>query len=140
VCPYYSCAGAQRSRHKNEQLQAALAAMVRKPVRGGARRSTVVFGTRVALEKSSKDFAVYRGPEIPRIEQASSAPEAGYDTAAGIPRLMKRATWRTLKLTRTRKADSTDQLGGGFARYSVDGLDDPAFRENAEDKREFALR
>ena len=38
----------------------------------------------------------------------------------------------SLTLTRMAEGGLYDQLGGGFARYSVDGaLDDPAFRENA---------
>ena len=58
-----------------------------------------------------------------------------------LARRRLRAYMATLTLTRMAEGGIYDQLGGGFARYSVDdALDDPALREDALRQRAAARR
>jgi uncharacterized protein YyaL (SSP411 family) len=122
VAQYYREQGAEIA-VQNEQLQAALAAMVPRPDSGAVLDSSAMTQARAALEKSfDGTFGGFSGaPKFPHSSSIERCMRQWYATSAETEPDLKALYMATLTLTRMAEGGLFDQLGGGFARYSVDG-------------------
>jgi uncharacterized protein len=108
---------------QSQQLLAALAALVRQPDVGAALDDSAFAYARAALEKSfDAAFGGFSGaPKFPHPTSIERCMRQWYATAAGTEPDLKALYMASLTLTRMAQGGLYDQLGGGFARYSVDG-------------------
>jgi uncharacterized protein YyaL (SSP411 family) len=108
---------------QNQQLLAALAALVPPPVRGAEFDDSPMAHARAALERSfDATFGGFSGaPKFPHSTSIERCMRQWHATAAGTEPDLKALYMATLTLTRMAEGGLYDQLGGGFARYSVDG-------------------
>jgi uncharacterized protein len=122
VAQYYREQGEEIAT-QNEQLQAALAAMVPRPDTGAVLDGSAMAQARAALEKSfDGTFGGFSGaPKFPHSTSIERCMRQWYATSAETEPDLKALYMATLTLTRMAEGGLFDQLGGGFARYSVDG-------------------
>jgi uncharacterized protein YyaL (SSP411 family) len=122
VAQYYREQGEEIAT-QNEQLQAALAAMVPQPDTGAVLDGSATAQARAALEKSfDGTFGGFSGaPKFPHSTSIERCMRQWYATSAETEPDLKALYMATLTLTRMAEGGLFDQLGGGFARYSVDG-------------------
>jgi uncharacterized protein len=122
VAQYYREEGAEIAA-QSQQLLAALAALVRQPDVGATFDDSTFAYARAALEKSFD--ATFGGfsvaPKFPHPTSIERCMRQWYATAAGTEPDLKALYMASLTLTRMAQGGLYDQLGGGFARYSVDG-------------------
>jgi len=122
VAQYYREQGGEIAT-QNEQLQAALAAMVPRPDVGAVVDGSALAQARAALEKSfDGSFGGFTGaPKFPHSTSIERCMRQWYATSADPEPDLKALYMASLTLTRMAEGGLYDQLGGGFARYSVDG-------------------
>jgi uncharacterized protein YyaL (SSP411 family) len=122
VAQYYREQGGEIAT-QNEQLQAALAAMVPPPGLGVVLDDSPLAKARAALEKSfDAGFGGFTGaPKFPHSTSIERCMRQWYATSADTEPDLKALYMASLTLTRMAEGGLYDQLGGGFARYSVDG-------------------
>jgi uncharacterized protein YyaL (SSP411 family) len=122
VAQYYREQGEEIAT-QNEQLQAALAAMVPQPDTGAVLDGSAMAQARSALEKSfDGTFGGFSGaPKFPHSTSIERCMRQWYATSADTEPDLKALYMASLTLTRMAEGGLYDQLGGGFARYSVDG-------------------
>jgi uncharacterized protein YyaL (SSP411 family) len=122
VAQYYREQGEEIAA-QNEQLQAALAAIVPRPDTGAVLDGSAMAQARAALEKSfDGTFGGFSGaPKFPHSSSIERCMRQWYATSAAPKPDLKALYMATLTLTRMAEGGLFDQLGGGFARYSVDG-------------------
>ena len=122
VAQYYREQGEEIAA-QNQQLQAALAAMVPQPDGGAVLDGSAMAQARAALEKSfDGTFGGFSGaPKFPHSTSIERCMRQWYATSAETEPDLKALYMATLTLTRMAEGGLYDQLGGGFARYSVDG-------------------
>ena len=122
VAQYYREQGGEIAA-QNEQLQAALAAIVPRPDTGAVLDRSAMAQARAALEKSfDGTFGGFSGaPKFPHSSSIERCMRQWYATSAAPKPDLKALYMATLTLTRMAEGGLFDQLGGGFARYSVDG-------------------
>ena len=122
VAQYYREQGGEIAA-QNEQLQAALAAIVPRPDTGAVLDGSAMAQARAALEKSfDGTFGGFSGaPKFPHSSSIERCMRQWYATSAAPKPDLKALYMATLTLTRMAEGGLFDQLGGGFARYSVDG-------------------
>ena len=122
VAAYYREQGAEIA-VQNEQLQAALAAMVPQPDLEVVLDDAPLARARAALEKSfDATFGGFSGaPKFPHPTSIERCLRQWYRTSAATEPDLKALYMASLTLTRMAEGGLYDQLGGGFARYSVDG-------------------
>jgi uncharacterized protein len=122
VAQYYREEGAEIAA-QSQQLLAALAALVRQPDVGAALDDSAFAHARAALEKSfDATFGGFSGaPKFPHPTSIERCMRQWYATAASTEPDLKALYMASLTLTRMAQGGLYDQLGGGFARYSVDG-------------------
>ena len=109
---------------QSRQLQAALAAMVPQPAMGVALDDSPLGQARAALERSfDGSYGGFSGaPKFPHANSIERCLRQWYATSAGSELDLKALYMTSLTLTRMGEGGLYDQLGGGFARYSVDGF------------------
>jgi uncharacterized protein len=122
VAQYYREQGEEIAA-QNEQLQAALAAMVPRPDSGAVLDRSAMAQARAALEKSfDGTFGGFSGaPKFPHSTSIERCMRQWHATSAETEPDLKALYMATLTLTRMAEGGLFDQLGGAFARYSVDG-------------------
>ena len=122
VAQYYREQGEEIAA-QNQQLQAALAAMVPQPDTGAVLDGSAMALARAALEKSfDGTFGGFSGaPKFPHSSSIERCMRQWYATSAATEPDLKALYMASLTLTRMAEGGLFDQLGGGFARYSVDG-------------------
>jgi uncharacterized protein YyaL (SSP411 family) len=122
VAQYYNEQGAEIAA-QNQALQAALAAMVPQPDLGVLLDDAPLAQARAALEKSfDAAFGGFSGaPKFPHPTSIERCMRQWYATSADTEPDLKALYMASLTLTRMAEGGLYDQLGGGFARYSVDG-------------------
>ena len=122
VAQYYREQGGEIAA-QNEHLQAALAAIVPRPDTGAVLDGSAMAQARAALEKSfDGTFGGFSGaPKFPHSSSIERCMRQWYATSAAPKPDLKALYMATLTLTRMAEGGLFDQLGGGFARYSVDG-------------------
>ncbi len=122
VADYYHAQGAEIIA-QNEQLQAALTSMVPRPVLGAALDESPLAKARAALEQSfDGTFGGFSGaPKFPHPASIERCLRQWHATSEGEAPDLKALYMASLTLTRMAEGGLYDQLGGGFARYSVDG-------------------
>ena len=121
VAQYYRDQGAEISA-QNEQLQSALQAMVPQPALGAALDDSPLAQARAALERSfDGSYGGFTGaPKFPHANSIERCMRHWHATSASTAPDLKALYMATLTLTRMGEGGLYDQLGGGFARYSVD--------------------
>src|SRR6202167_1329837 len=122
VAQYYREQGEEIAT-QNQQLQAALAAMVPQPELGAVLDGSAMAQARAALEKSfDATFGGFTGaPKFPHSTSIERCLRQWYATSALTEPDLKALYMASLTLTHMAEGGLYDQLGGGFARYSVDG-------------------
>ncbi len=122
VAAYYREQGTEIAA-QNEQLQAALAAMVPQPDFGAVLDDSAVARARGALEKSfDATFGGFSGaPKFPHSTSIERCLRQWHATSATPKPDLQALYMASLTLTRMAEGGIYDQLAGGFARYSVDG-------------------
>ena len=122
VAQYYREQGAEIAT-QNQQLQAALAAMVPPPGLGVVLDDSPLALARAALAKSfDAGLGGFTGaPKFPHSTSIERCMRQWYATSADTEPDLKALYMASLTLTRMAEGGLYDQLGGGFARYSVDG-------------------
>jgi uncharacterized protein len=122
VAQYYREQGAQIAA-QSTQLQAALESLVPAPSRDVVLDESPFAGARAALERSfDAQFGGFSGaPKFPHANSIERCMRHWYRTAADTAPDLKALYMGSLTLTRMAEGGLYDQLGGGFARYSVDG-------------------
>jgi uncharacterized protein len=122
VAQYYHEQGAEIATQSRE-LQAALAGMVPRPDLGLALDNSPLSRARAALEESfDAAFGGFSGaPKFPHSTSIERCMRQWYATSATPEPDLKALYMASLTLTRMAEGGLYDQLGGGFARYSVDG-------------------
>jgi uncharacterized protein YyaL (SSP411 family) len=108
---------------QSRELQAALAAMVPPPDLGAVLETQVLAQARAALERTfDGTFGGFSGaPKFPHSTSIERCMRQWYATSADTEPDLKALYMASLTLTRMAEGGLYDQLGGGFARYSVDG-------------------
>ena len=108
---------------QSQQLTAAFAAMVPEPSPGAVLDDAPLAAARAALERSfDGTFGGFTGPpKFPHPNSIERCMRQWYSTAATPAPDLKALYMASLTLTRMAEGGLYDQLGGGFARYSVDG-------------------
>ncbi|HEY2782569.1 MAG TPA: thioredoxin domain-containing protein [Steroidobacteraceae bacterium] len=108
---------------QNHQLQTAFAAMIPAPASGAVLDAAPLAEARAALERSfDATFGGFTGaPKFPHPNSIERCLRQWYADAAGPAPDLKALYMASLTLTRMAEGGLYDQLGGGFARYSVDG-------------------
>jgi uncharacterized protein YyaL (SSP411 family) len=123
VAEYYRDHGAEIA-EQGQQLQAALAAMIPQAAPGVVVNDSPLAQARAALERSFD--ATYGGfsgaPKFPHANSIERCLRQWRATSASREPDLKALYMSSLTLTRMGEGGLYDQLGGGFARYSVDGL------------------
>jgi uncharacterized protein len=122
VAQYYSQEKAQIA-SQNTQLAAALAQLVPQPVRGVVLDESPLSQARAVLEQSfDADFGGFtRAPKFPHPNSIERCMRHWYRSSSNTSPDLKALYMGSLTLTRMAEGGLYDQLGGGFARYSVDG-------------------
>jgi uncharacterized protein len=122
VAGYYREQG-QEIAAQNRELQAALAAMVPPPDPGAVLEIEALAQARAALERTfDGTFGGFSGaPKFPHSTSIERCMRQWYATSADTEPDLKALYMASLTLTRMAEGGLYDQLGGGFARYSVDG-------------------
>jgi uncharacterized protein YyaL (SSP411 family) len=122
VAEYYRDQGAQIAA-QSTQLQDALAGLVLPPAPEAVLDESPLGEARAALERTfDADFGGFsRAPKFPHPHSIERCMRQWYRTAAGTSPDLKALYMGSLTLTRMAEGGLYDQLGGGFARYSVDG-------------------
>jgi uncharacterized protein len=122
VADYYHTQGAEITA-QNEQLQAALTSMVPQPVPGAVLDESPLAMARASLEQSfDGTFGGFSGaPKFPHPASIERCLRQWHATSASAAPDLKALYMASLTLTRMADGGLYDQLGGGFARYSVDG-------------------
>jgi uncharacterized protein YyaL (SSP411 family) len=107
---------------QNQQLTAAFAAMVPPPAPDAVLDDAPLAQGRAALERSfDATFGGFTGaPKFPHPNSIERCMRQWYAAAAGPTPDLKALYMASLTLTRMAEGGLYDQLGGGFARYSVD--------------------
>jgi len=123
VAEYYRDQGAEIAA-QNQQLQAALQAMVPRAALGAALDDSPLAQARAALERSfDGTYGGFTGaPKFPHANSIERCMRHWHATSAGTAPDLKALYMATLTLTRMGEGGLYDQLGGGFARYSVDAF------------------
>jgi uncharacterized protein YyaL (SSP411 family) len=108
---------------QNAQLEAVLAQLVPQPVRGVVLDESPLSQARAALEQSfDADFGGFtRAPKFPHPNSIERCMRHWYRSSSNASPDLKALYMGSLTLTRMAEGGLYDQLGGGFARYSVDG-------------------
>ena len=121
VAQYYREQGEEIAT-QNAQLQAALAAMVPPPGLGVVLDDSPLALARAALAKSfDAGFGGFTGaPKFPHSTSIERCMRQWYATSADTEPDLKALYMASLTLTRMAEGGLYDQLGGGFARYSID--------------------
>lgn len=121
VAEYYRDQGAEIDA-QNEQLQATLAAMVPPPALGTVLDASPLALARAALESSfdATDGGFTLAPKFPHANCIERCLRHWSATSASTEPDLKALYMASLTLTRMAEGGLYDQLGGGFARYSVD--------------------
>ena len=121
VAEYYRDQGAEIAA-QNVQLQAALQAMVPQPSLGATLDDSPLAQARAALERSfDGSYGGFTGaPKFPHANSIERCMRHWHASSAGTEPDLKALYMATLTLTRMGEGGLYDQLGGGFARYSVD--------------------
>jgi uncharacterized protein YyaL (SSP411 family) len=122
VAGYYRQQGEEITTQSRE-LQAALAAMVPPPDLGVVLDDSPLAPARATLEKTfDGTFGGFSGaPKFPHSTSIERCMRQWYATSADTEPDLKALYMASLTLTRMAEGGLYDQLGGGFARYSVDG-------------------
>jgi uncharacterized protein YyaL (SSP411 family) len=122
VADYYREQGAEIA-VQNRELQAALAAMVPPPEFAAVLDERPLVQARAALERTfDGTFGGFSGaPKFPHSTSIERCMRQWYATSADTEPDLKSLYMASLTLTRMAEGGLYDQLGGGFARYSVDG-------------------
>ena len=122
VAEYYHTQGGEIAAQSRE-LQAALAAIAPQPDPKGVLDDSPLARARAALEKSfDATFGGFSGaPKFPHSTSTERCLRQWYASSASTQADLKALYMATLTLTRMAEGGLYDQLGGGFARYSVDG-------------------
>jgi uncharacterized protein len=122
VAQYYREQDAQIAA-QSTQLQAALDSLVPAPSQDAVLDETPFAEARAALERSfDAQFGGFSGaPKFPHPNSIERCMRHWYRTAADTAPDLKALYMGSLTLTRMAEGGLYDQLGGGFARYSVDG-------------------
>jgi uncharacterized protein len=122
VAQYYREEGAEIAA-QNRQLKAALASLVPQPDARTVLDASAFAQARAALERSfDGTFGGFSGaPKFPHATNTERCLRQWYATSNGTGPDLKALYMATLTLTRMAEGGLYDQLGGGFARYSVDG-------------------
>ncbi|MEO7207882.1 MAG: thioredoxin domain-containing protein [Steroidobacteraceae bacterium] len=122
VAQYYREQGAAIA-VQSQQLQAALAAMLPQPDLRAVLDDSSLAEARAALEKSfdAASGGFSGAPKFPHSTSIERCLRQWYATAAGTAPDLQALHMASLTLTRMAEGGLYDQLGGGFARYSVDG-------------------
>ncbi|HEY0745865.1 MAG TPA: thioredoxin domain-containing protein [Steroidobacteraceae bacterium] len=122
VAEYYRTQGTQIAA-QNAQLQAALASLVPQPAVGVALDDSPLTQARAALERSfDATFGGFTGaPKFPHPSSIERCLRQWHATQGLSTPDLKALYMASLTLTRMAEGGIYDQLGGGFARYSVDG-------------------
>ncbi len=123
VAEYYRTQGAQIAA-QNAQLQAALASLAPHSAEGAVLDRSPLIQARAALERSfDAAFGGFTGaPKFPHPSSIERCLRQWHATHRDINPDLKALYMGTLTLTRMAEGGLYDQLGGGFARYSVDGF------------------
>ncbi|HEX3847658.1 MAG TPA: thioredoxin domain-containing protein [Steroidobacteraceae bacterium] len=123
VAAYYREHGAEIG-NQSAQLRQALASIEPAP----AAADTVVDSTPLGAARAALEAAFDpelggfgRAPKFPHAPSIERALRHWHSTAAGASPDLKSLYMATLSLTRMAEGGIYDQIGGGFARYSVDG-------------------
>jgi hypothetical protein len=123
VAEYYRDHGAEIA-EQGRQLQAALAAIVPQAAPGVVVDDAPLAQARAALERSFD--ATYGGfsgaPKFPHANSIERCLRQWHATSTSAEPDLKALYMSSLTLTRMGEGGLYDQLGGGFARYSVDGF------------------
>jgi uncharacterized protein YyaL (SSP411 family) len=108
---------------QSTQLQAALAGLVPSPALGVVLDESPLAEARAALERSfDPDFGGFsRAPKFPHPNSIERCMRQWYRTSADTSPDLQALYMGSLTLTQMAEGGLYDQLGGGFARYSVDG-------------------
>jgi len=106
----------------SRELQAALAALVPQPEPSAALDDSALPRARAVLEKSfDATFGGFSGaPKFPHSTSIERCMRQWYATSGSTEPDLKALYMASLTLTRMAEGGIYDQLGGGFARYSVD--------------------
>ena len=122
VAQYYREQGAEIAA-QSEQLQAAFISLVPQPAQAAILDESPLLEARAALERSfDADFGGFsRAPKFPHPNSIERCMRQWYRTSAQVSPDLRALYMGTLTLTRMAEGGLYDQLGGGFARYSVDG-------------------
>ena len=108
---------------QSQELQAALASMVPTPDLGAVLETQALASARATLERTfDGTFGGFSGaPKFPHSTSIERCLRQWYATSADTEPDLKALYMASLTLTRMAEGGLYDQLGGGFARYSVDG-------------------
>ena len=108
---------------QSQELQAALASMVPPPDLGAVLETQALVSARATLERTfDSTFGGFSGaPKFPHSTSIERCMRQWYATSADTEPDLKALYMASLTLTRMAEGGLYDQLGGGFARYSVDG-------------------
>jgi uncharacterized protein YyaL (SSP411 family) len=123
VAEYYRDHGAEIA-EQERQLQAALAAIVPQPATGGVLSDSPLAQACAALERSfDGSYGGFSGaPKFPHANSIERCLRQWHAASADSEPDLKALYMASLTLTRMAEGGIYDQLGGGFARYSVDGF------------------
>jgi uncharacterized protein YyaL (SSP411 family) len=122
VAQYFREQGSQIAA-QNEQLQAALSNLAPPTLPGVELDASPLAAARGALERSfDSEFGGFTGaPKFPHPTSIERCLRQWHATSRSADPDLKALYMATLTLTRMAQGGLYDQLGGGFARYSVDG-------------------
>jgi uncharacterized protein YyaL (SSP411 family) len=122
VAEYYREQGEEIAAQSRE-LQAALASTVPPPDLGAVLDTQALASARATLERTfDGTFGGFSGaPKFPHSTSIERCMRQWYASSADTEPDLKALYMASLTLTRMAEGGLYDQLGGGFARYSVDG-------------------
>jgi uncharacterized protein len=122
VAEYYREQGEEIAAQSRE-LKAALSSMVPPPDLGAVLETQALASARATLERTfDGTFGGFSGaPKFPHPTSIERCMRQWYATSAETEPDLKALYMASLTLTRMAEGGLYDQLGGGFARYSVDG-------------------
>ena len=122
VAQYYRQEKAQIA-SQNAQLEAALTQLVPQPARGVVLDESPLSQARAVLEQSfDADFGGFTlAPKFPHPNSIERCMRHWYRSSSHAGPDLESLYMGSLTLTRMAEGGLYDQLGGGFARYSVDG-------------------
>ncbi|HEY2145021.1 MAG TPA: thioredoxin domain-containing protein, partial [Steroidobacteraceae bacterium] len=122
VAQYFRAETAQIAA-QGEQLQGVFSSLVPPPPAGVSLDASPFAHARAALERSfDSEFGGFNGaPKFPHPNSIERCLRHWHATAGNATPDLKSLYMGSLTLTRMAEGGIYDQLGGGFARYSVDG-------------------